>query len=794
KPDYDTNIGFELGGPIIKNKLFFWVGFAPRFEKQHFFRDVTAFSDADHDGVADLDANEKPITTFLLRTRTRELRQSYQAGGKIDWLIAPNHTLTLGAFVTPTASRHVRTITLGGEAVNDPRWADQSLHKTNTDLNATWVGQFLDRRLRFDVSGGWHREDFSDKSPYSELNATNQMEWHGASLYSLEGIAGCELQPYTDQNGAQQKFDPCPVDNYHNGGYGLVKEFVGNRYSWDGKVSFLLNRNELKAGLHSELNTFDQTRYYSGPPGSRALNIHMPGETDVWNFFSLPKGTYPYQFNGNVTPLTKAPYYQDQLVANVKGVNSAIFIQDTVRPVSNFTVDFGIRFENQRLYDFRGDEFLNIYNIGPRAGVIYDPSNEGRSKIYTHYGRFFETIPMNLAARYFGGEGIAITNYDPANCKVPPLSWTGTGGDWKNCTPPAPPGAPPGDLNGFAANAGANYPVQPNIKGQYHDEIVAGFRHALTDDLVVGLDYTHRWLGGVIEDGTVTGDSVLANPGHVPNDVLDGLKNDISAKQKAVDAAPAGSDAHQKLQADLGQLQSKLANLTGLGAEPKPERTYDAVTLSATKRFARRWMFSASYTYSRLIGNYNGLYDSDNSYFAPNGGNAYDYPELVINKRGPLANDRPHSGRVDGFYEVPVGNGSIVGGLSFSAYSGVPRNYIGGLVPSQPLVFILPRGSAGRTPTITQADVKLAYRRPLSKTTALEAFLDIYNVLNQRTALQMDDNYTFDVVSPIENGNVNDLRFAKNVFGAPITKNPNFGQPTVYQSPIHGRLGLRLLF
>ena len=45
KPDYDTNVGFEVGGPIIKNKLFFWVGFAPRFEKSHFFRDAQALVD-----------------------------------------------------------------------------------------------------------------------------------------------------------------------------------------------------------------------------------------------------------------------------------------------------------------------------------------------------------------------------------------------------------------------------------------------------------------------------------------------------------------------------------------------------------------------------------------------------------------------------------------------------------------------------------------------------------------------------------------------------------------------------
>ena len=37
-PDYDTSIGAEVGGPIIKDRLFFWAGFAPRFENSHVFR------------------------------------------------------------------------------------------------------------------------------------------------------------------------------------------------------------------------------------------------------------------------------------------------------------------------------------------------------------------------------------------------------------------------------------------------------------------------------------------------------------------------------------------------------------------------------------------------------------------------------------------------------------------------------------------------------------------------------------------------------------------------------------
>jgi len=35
EPDYTTNIGVEVGGPIIKNKLFIWVGYSPRSFRNH---------------------------------------------------------------------------------------------------------------------------------------------------------------------------------------------------------------------------------------------------------------------------------------------------------------------------------------------------------------------------------------------------------------------------------------------------------------------------------------------------------------------------------------------------------------------------------------------------------------------------------------------------------------------------------------------------------------------------------------------------------------------------------------
>ena len=107
---------------------------------------------------------------------------------------------------------------------------------------------------------------------------------------------------------------------------------------------------------------------------------------------------------------------------------------------------------------------------------------------------------------------------------------------------------------------------------------------------------------------------------------------------------------------------------------------------------------------------------------------------------------------------------------------------------------LLPRGSGGRTPTVTELNGKIAYRRPLSPKVGLEAFIDLFNMFNQQTAILTDDNYTYNSAGPIVNGTPSDLKYAKDIGGAPITKNPNYGHALRYQRPFSGRLGLRLTF
>ena len=59
--------------------------------------------------------------------------------------------------------------------------------------------------------------------------------------------------------------------------------------------------------------------------------------------------------------------------------------------------------------------------------------------------------------------------------------------------------------------------------------------------------------------------------------------------------------------------------VSGVPATPKPQRDYDAVEFRLDKRFARNYFLNASYTWSRLFGNYGGLASADESAFAAEG-------------------------------------------------------------------------------------------------------------------------------------------------------------------------------
>ena len=143
----------------------------------------------------------------------------------------------------------------------------------------------------------------------------------------------------------------------------------------------------------------------------------------------------------------------------------------------------------------RRDQHRHRRRLAPRIGVVWDPARNGRSKIFGSYGRFFESIPLDINIRSFGGESSCFcNNFDPNPANILP--------------DPASP----------VRTSRLGLPVTPvdeGLQGQYLDEILLGGEYEVRPNLSVGVKFSYRDLGRVIEDFLIihSGGYFIANPG-----------------------------------------------------------------------------------------------------------------------------------------------------------------------------------------------------------------------------------------------------------------------------------------
>jgi hypothetical protein len=149
-------------------------------------------------------------------------------------------------------------------------------------------------------------------------------------------------------------------------------------------------------------------------------------------------------------------------------------------------------------------------------------------------------------------------------------------------------------------------------------------------------------------------------------------------------------------------------------------------------------MARASYTISRLYGNYPGLSQTDeNGRTSPNVGRTFDYPLMAFDGSGNpalgrLPTDRPHQLKLQAHYELP--SGTLIGMNQFVA-SGIPVTREAAAIAghSYPIQY-LGRFSDGRTPTISQTDFNVGHTFKLG-VRSFSVGMDVINLFDQKTAI-----------------------------------------------------------
>ena len=496
----------------------------------------------------------------------------------------------------------------------------------------------------------------------------------------------------------------------------------------------------------------------------------------------------------------------DAYRARVSTQNYAIYLQDRWAIRSNLFLSAGMRWELQDMRDVLGRRAVFIWdNVAPRVGISYDWTDEGRSRLFASYGWFYQPLPLQLNSRVFGGLVQVGRTYRNADC---------AGGitlDSNGSHPRTEGGQPteyctdsPEFTTGLTPGA-----VVPRLRGQYNQQFQIGYEQEVIEDLTLGVRWLHTDLGRAVEDISTDGGNnfIIANPGV-------GVSADDMAKQQA---------RCEQLNDQLATLEMDAANRPEVSREAKrceflvdaygkvgslfnkPRRNYDQFTFEVRKRFAKNWMVVGNYTYSRLVGNYDGYVDPLTGAINLGASSQYDLPELVRNSFGPLSTNTPHRFRIDGFYSFDLAEaGRLTLGTSFRYQSGYPislkasnNRYGFGSV------YLLPRGSGGRVEANYNWNLSIGYAYPLPGELELEVAVRWFNVTNAKAALRVDENYSFENSRAVAGGDLGDVKHAK-IQGSQnpndffqrgvVSPQGNFGVQTAFQNPTAAQFDVILRF
>ncbi len=497
-------------------------------------------------------------------------------------------------------------------------------------------------------------------------------------------------------------------------------------------------------------------------------------------------------------------------LGNVHSRNTGYYIQDQWQVNRRLTLNLGVRFENEYLPPYRaavnGIQVKNPISFGwgdkiaPRIGVAWDPMGDGKWKVSGSFGLYYDVMKYEVARGSFGSDFWVTHVYRLNNPDVLSLSKSNPGVLGPEITTY--------NNRSLALDANGNIEgIDPDIKPYQSREFTASVSRQVGTKMVASVRYARKDLLRAIEDiGVLDAEGsevyLTGNPG------FGQTRNDPTHEYDG--KTPNGQE--YLVPKAVRQYDGVEFRLDG--------RMVNRFNWMGSYTWSRLWGNYSGQSNSDESGR------SD-----PGVSRAYDLPYYYFDSTGsqkttygPLGTDRPHTFKLFGSYDLKSKLGNTYFGLGQIAFSGTPDTstiiYLS--APTTPYG----RGDLGRTPFLTQTDFSVSHTINLTERVKVRLDANIMNIFNQAAvisrATQMNASSAisatllppdasaggffsgYDPKRFLSAAGGNGTLPMLSIYGLPsgdyrtgtsgTVTPPGFNGPGAYQAPREIRLGFRLMF
>jgi hypothetical protein len=699
--EWSARANLWASGALIKDKLFAYGLISYKKDKEDTFGNVLATGNT---------STENKSPTWLL---------------KMDWNITDNHTLELTAF-SDENKEYIDSYLNDPGQFNRTQFLGQTVNETGGDNYVLkYTGYLTDT---FTLSALYGHSEFS----------------RGTYLIAPDGR---KISYNGDINAPAQPGCPVIVDSRPGYRQGITGPFFSTCNisggtldridSGDTRDQYRLDA-EWQLGDHLVRFGYDRDDYES------VAGVGLEGGYQ-WTYLTRnPDGVAN---NGDEFDIVQQQFFSQGATVKVK--QHAYYIEDSWNITDNFIAYFGGRWDTFENINGNGDTYVKIDNqFGPRLGFSWDVNGDSTFKVFGNAGRYALPLTPSVAVRgasasLFSRELFTFTGVDP------------------NTGEPIDAVAIPGSFRYLNAETGnphiASTVASKNLNPMYQDEYILGIQKQLTDNFSLGVRGIFRDLKAAIDDNCDYVPVLQAAGFAYDDDAEAWLDSDGRAAVLPNEGFPycrmfnPGEDAvfETDFYAD-GNL--KTVTIPGAALSPKAKRTYTALEFFFDGNWDKLFL-QGSYTYAKSKGNTEGGVKSDIGQSDTSVTQDFDYLALTTDTYGYLPNDRRHTLKLFGAYDV---TDQWRVGANLLVQSGRPLNCLGVLdldpgpdyAPhpygssfmrcgtttlggaDDATVVARPRGTAGRLPWTSSLDLNVAYRPSWAE--GLQFKMDVFNILNSQ--------------------------------------------------------------